>query len=467
MAQVMISGLRKSSGKTTVSLGLCAALSRRGHVVQPFKKGPDYIDPMWLAEAAGRPCYNLDFHTMTRRELTASFARHSRGSDIAVIEGNKGLHDGLALQGEDSNAALAGILGAPVVLVVDAEGTTRGIAPLILGCQAFAPDVPIAGVILNNVGGSRHEAKLRAAIGYYTPVPVIGAIPRDPALAITERHLGLIPTREDGKAKNTIERIADVVSRTVDLDRLMAIAESAPSPSAWALDADSAARRSDVRIAIARDAAFGFYYAPDIEGLAAAGAELIEFDTLTDPHLPAVDGVLIGGGFPETHLEALAANNSLRSELRAAIEQGLPVYAECGGLMYLSRSLSWNGRHAEMVGAIPADTIMYQRPVGHGYVRLRETGASPWPGPRAANLVAHEFHYSALTGIDHGVDYAYEVLRGTGIDGCHDGLVYRNVLASYSHLRDSETNRWTERFVAFVRKHKSSQGAPLRLAAGA
>lgn len=468
MAQVMISAVHKSSGKTTVSLGLCAALARRGLAVQPFKKGPDYIDPMWLAEAAGRPCHNLDFHIMTRGELMGSFARHSLDADIAVIEGNKGLHDGMDLKGGDSNAALARLLGAPVVLVVDAHGMARGIAPLILGYQAFAPDVRIAGIILNKIAGARHEAKLRAAIEYYTPVPVIGAVMQQSALTIAERHLGLIPSNEAGKARETVGRIADVVGQAVDIDRLMAIASTVERQASIAAGAAAIARprtrSADVRIGIARDAAFGFYYACDLEALAAAGAELVEFNTLTSPHLPAVDGLFIGGGFPETQLEALAANVGLRRELRAAIDSGLPVYAECGGLMYLSRSLSWHGRRAEMVGAIPADAVVHERPAGHGYVKLRETGASPWPIV-AGEFVAHEFHYSTLTNIGPGLDYAYEVLRGTGIDGRRDGLVYRNVLASYAHLHDSEENPWPRRFVGFV--HKCTQGAPLRLAASA
>lgn len=464
MSQVMISAVHKSSGKTTVSLGLCRALAMRGVKVQPFKKGPDYIDPMWLAEAAGMPCHNLDFRTMTTGEITTRFARHARAADIALVEGNKGLHDGMDVKGSDSNAALARLLGVPVVLVVDTQGMARGIAPLLLGYQAFAPDVRIAGVILNKVASARHEGKLRAAIEHYTSVPVIGAIRLDPSMTITERHLGLIPSSEAKEAEDTIARIAMTVGASVDLDKLMEIAASAePLPPVAALPRVPA-NGGDVRIGIARDAAFGFYYASDLEALAEAGAELVEFDTLRDPHLPKLDGLFIGGGFPETHLDALEANVSLRREIRAAIEAGLPVYAECGGLMYLSRSVSWQERRAEMVGAIPADVVMKPRPAGHGYIRLRETGKGPWPNAQA-EFSAHEFHYSVLTNIGPGLDYAYEVLRGTGIDGRRDGIVYRNVLASYAHLHDSEANPWPRRFVGFVRR--CAQGAPMRLAASA
>jgi cobyrinic acid a,c-diamide synthase len=210
---------------------------------------------------------------------------------------------------------------------------------------------------------------------------------------------------------------------------------------------------------VARDAAFGFYYPGDLDALRAAGAELVMFDAMHDTRLPAVDGVFIGGGFPETHMDALAANSALRRELRAAIEAGLPVYAECGGLMYLARAIQWQGRRAEMVGVIPADIVMHARPVGRGYVQLRETGRGPWPGAAGAPPIrAHEFHYSSVENLAPDVVFAYEVARGHGIDGRHDGIVYKNLLASYTHLRDVAGNRWAARFVDFIRRHKLNRG---------
>ena len=220
MAHVFISAAHKSSGKTTLTLGLAAALARRGLAVQPFKKGPDYIDPMWLSLAAGRPCRNLDFHLMQREEIVASFARHARAADVSLIEGNKGLYDGLDLHGSNSNAALAALLGSPVVLVIDARGMTRGIAPLILGYQAFDPSIRIAGVILNNLGGARHEQKLRAVIAHYTGVEVIGAVPHDERIAIVERHLGLVPSNEAAAAAGVVEAVRGLIGRSVDLERL-------------------------------------------------------------------------------------------------------------------------------------------------------------------------------------------------------------------------------------------------------
>ncbi len=451
MAQLLISAAHKSSGKTTVTLGLCAAMKDRGLTVQPFKKGPDYIDPMWLAIAAGRSCYNLDFYTMSPVEIRSLFAAKALDADLCLVEGNKGLHDGLALDGSNSNAALAKLLGAPVVLVLDTRGMTRGVAPMVLGFQSFDPAIDIAGVILNQVGGTRHEDKLRKVMERYTDVPVLGAVRRDRRLEITERHLGLVPSNEAEHARRTVQRLAGAMAEQVDLDSLRGVARAAVMPAAT--DAVlPPGRHHQTRIAIARDAAFGFYYADDLEALAGAGAELIAFDTLSAPRLPDADGLLIGGGFPEVHARALEANAPLRTAIRRAIESGMPAYAECGGLMYLCRELRWRGESFEMVGVIPADVQMDERPQGRGYARVQETPGTPWPadGPEPTVVPCHEFHYSRLENLKPGLEYAYRVERGTGIDGDRDGVIYRNLLASYVHLRNTGGSRWTDRFLAFV-----------------
>ena len=460
MNRLLISAAHKSSGKTTLSVGLCAALRARGHVVQPFKKGPDFIDPMWLSLAAGRDCHNLDFYLMGRDEILRSFAARSCGADISLIEGNKGLYDGLSLDGSNSNAALATLLETPVVLVIDARGMTRGIAPLILGYQAFDPEIRIAGVILNQLGGSRHEAKLRAVIEHYTDVPVLGAVHHDDRFAIVERHLGLTPSNEASAAREKINTIAALVASTVDLDRLIAVSSHTPAQTGAQGEAAIPASNPppDVRIGIPRDAAFAFYYPGDLEALRAAGAELVTIDTLKDAKLPEVDALFIGGGFPEVFMEQLEANASLRHEIRQAIENGLPAYAECGGLMYLARSISWRGKRCEMAGVIPGDVVMHDRPMGRGYVQLRETGRNPWPLSGSADVRAHEFHYSSLENLAPGTVYAYDVMRGNGVDGRHDGIVHKNLLACYAHLRDLEDNHWTRRFVQFVRQQRRTSG---------
>lgn len=454
--RVFISAAHKSSGKTTLTLGLAAALHARGHAVQPFKKGPDYIDPLWLGMAAQRPCYNLDFHMMQRAEIEQQFARAAASARISLVEGNKGLYDGLDLDGSNSNAALAKLLAAPVVLVIDARGMTRGVAPLILGYQAFDPDIRIAGVILNNLGGSRHESKLRAVIEHYTDVDVIGAVQHDASMQIAERHLGLVPANEQDAARARIRHVGERVAAQVDLARLLEIADSAPAMAVLP-PADTASAAAPVRIGIAHDPAFGFYYSEDLDSLRAANVELVEIDTLHAQALPAVDGLIIGGGFPEIFMTELEANAALRKAIRSAIEAGLPTYAECGGLMYLSRQLSWQGQTREMVGVVPGDTVMHDRPVGRGYARLQPTGADRWQ--ETAPIPAHEFHYSSLENLPADAIYAYQVTRGHGIDGQHDGYQQHNLLAGYVHRRGSGAQGWIAPFLNQVRAHKARAAA--------
>ena len=453
MAHVYISAAHKSSGKTTLSIGLCAALCESGDVVQPFKKGPDYIDPLWLGQAAGRPCHNLDFYTMARDEIGDLFATRMQGADIGLIEGNKGLYDGLALDGSNSNAALAAQLGSPIVLVLDSQGMTRGVAPLILGYQAFDPAIRIVGVILNKVGGSRHEAKLRAVIEHYTDVRVIGAVHKNRDLVISERHLGLVPSNELGASGTHIATMSRMIADQVDLNALRELAAQAKPVAAGTPGVAAADVQDRVTIAYASDSAFGFYYAGDLEALRAAGAELVPFSPLRDSELPRCDGLFLGGGFPETHMQVLEANASMRAAVAEFIEQDRPVYAECGGLMYLCDHLTWDGNTRKMAGVIPVGVQMHAKPQGRGYVRLRETAAHPWPLAAGGGEVipAHEFHYSALAGLPAGFEFAYRVERGVGLDGEHDGLRYRNLLASYAHLRDTRSHPWAQRFVGFVR----------------
>ncbi len=464
MSRFLISAAHKSSGKTTITVGLCAALTAQGLTVQPFKKGPDYIDPMWLSQASGRDCFNLDPFLMTPEQITTCFTRHAGLADISIVEGNKGLYDGLALDGSNSNAALAQLLDLPVVLVLDARGMTRGIAPLILGYQAFDPRIRIAGVILNQLGGARHESKLRAVIEHYTDVPVLGAIGHDPRIALVERHLGLMPSHELMDAAQRVRAMGELIAAQVDLPRLLRLAASAaPLPPLPPLSplapppATAAPAPPRVRIGLARDKAFGFYYPDDLLALEAAGAEIVPFNTLQDAALPEVDGLFIGGGFPEMFMPELQANTALRADIRAAIEGGLPVYAECGGLMYLARTLRWQDRAYDMVGALPADVLMHERPVGRGYVELQATADAPWPviAQTAPTTVrGHEFHYSSLENLAPDLKFAYRVLRGHGVDGQRDGIIYRNVLASYAHLRSGAGSDWAPQFVAFVRAQR-------------
>ncbi|VAW65378.1 Protein similar to cobyrinic acid a,c-diamide synthetase clustered with dissimilatory sulfite reductase [hydrothermal vent metagenome] len=461
MSHFLISAAHKSSGKTTLSIGLCAALTESGSIVQPFKKGPDYIDPMWLSKAASRDCHNLDFYTMHQDEIIETVKHYSRATDITLIEGNKGLHDGLNLDGSNSNAALASLLKAPVILVLDARGMTRGIAPLILGYQAFDTDVNIAGVILNQLGGSRHESKLHAVIEHYTDVEVIGSVYKNPALCIDERHLGLMPSNEDDSADAKIRQISDIIKDQVDLNLLRTIASEAPAlPNVKSTLRESIHICSALKIGIVRNDVFGFYYPGDLDAIQKTGAELINIDTLREQTLPEVDGLFIGGGFPETRIRELEANQSMRTQIKQALDNGLPCYAECGGLMYLSRSLSWQEQQGEMVGFIPADCVMHSTPQGRGYIKLEETAHHPWaqykPSPEPV-VAGHEFHYSALENLDPGLKFAYKVKRGAGINGEHDGIIINNTLANYAHLRETTANHWAQRFIQFVQHCKHSE----------
>ncbi len=468
--RLLVSAAHKSSGKTTITIGLCAALRRRGLSVAPFKKGPDYIDPLWLTRASGRPCYNLDPHLMPGAAMQALFFAKTAAADVAIVEGNKGLYDGLALDGSNSNAAVAAALDLPVLLVIDARGMTRGIAPLILGYQAFDRRIAIAGVILNRVGGARHEAKLRAVIAHYTDVPVLGAIHENASIAMVERHLGLMPDSELDDADALVARIGRCIEDQSDIDRILSIANAkaiaVPAPQLQRMPRLPArakgvvgVARTALRIGVAMDRAFGFYYCDDLEALSAAGATLVPFDALRDRHLPTVDALFIGGGFPETCAGDLEANRAMRQQIRGAIEGGLPTYAECGGLMYLARSMEVGGRKYAMVGALPGDVKMHARPIGRGYVELEPTGAAPFAlGADSSNLVrAHEFHYSSLSNLPPDTRFAYRVRRGHGIDGHNDGVVYRNTLASYSHLRDGAGSGWVRPFVEFARRIRAQR----------
>lgn len=455
LPRIVVSAPHRSSGKTTLSIGLCAALAKSGMVVQPFKKGPDFIDPMWLTAAAGRDCRNLDLFMMGETAILTSFQRGATGADFSLVEGNMGLYDSTDLEGKGSTADMARSLKAPIILVVSTRNLTRSVAPLLLGFQQFEPDIDIAGVILNKVSGPRHESKLRAAIERYTDLEVLGAVRRRPEAGIIQRHLGLKPAREELGAAAVIDTIAAIIADAVDLDRIREIAAAAPPLAPLQLP-ELQVPTPTIRLGVAQDQAFTFYYPENFEALQAAGAQLVPFSPLADSELPEVDGLFIGGGFPEVFMAELEANSRLRGAIRGAIERNMPVYAECGGLMYLSRAMSWQGRSREMVGALPCDIVMHEKPRGHGYMKLQATGAGDWFS-QGLKLKGHEFHYSEVVNLGD-VQFAYRVERGSGVDGEHDGILYRNVLASYTHLHSLGSPGWAEGFVDFVRRARAARG---------
>jgi cobyrinic acid a,c-diamide synthase len=439
--RILISASNRSSGKTTLSIGLSHALAKRGFSVQTFKKGPDYIDPMWLCIASSRDCHNLDLFMMEKEEIISSFYTETREAEIALIEGNMGLYDGFDLDGKTSTSNLARILKSPIILIIDAQRMTRGIAPLLLGYLGFEPDIHINGVILNKVSSARHEKRLREAIGHYCGIEVLGALPNLPEIEIRQRHLGLVPVAEEERTCELVNKISEKVADSIDLVRIIEIANSAlrlPILEKEQIEA----KECFVKLGVAKDPAFCFYYPQNLTSIRRAGAELVFFDTLKDS-FPDVDGLYLGGGFPEVFMDGLEENVNLRREIKKAVEHGMPIYAECGGLIYLSSSIEWRGEKREMIGSIPADIKIREKPKGHGYVVLK--------GKDGRLIKGHEFHYSEVVGLSN-VDFAYQVLRGQGIDGVHDGIIYKNILASYTHIHASGTPMWAEGFVSSVKK---------------
>jgi cobyrinic acid a,c-diamide synthase len=463
---LLISSPRGHSGKTIVTVGLCKLLTQRGFLIQPFKKGPDYIDPSWLTIAAGRSCRNLDLFLIPKDQLVFSFQRSCERVNFAIVEGAMGLYDGLDSHG--TTAEIARLLNIPILLVVNTTRMTSSIAPMVIGYQQFQKDVHISGVILNYVSNSRHESKLRNAVEQYCGIPVIGSIPSDEGLRIMERHLGLIPSSESSEAELLVERIGRKLESQLDLDQILEIDQSfknnfkptshdPPSYPSYSLPKESNGGKTKslrtIRIGIVRDCAFNFYYPENLEALTDREVELVFIDSLKD-RLPSVDGLYIGGGFPEFFLEDLEKNRGLREDIARAIEAGLPVYAECAGLMYLSQKIHWQGRSYEMVGAIPAEVEISKKPEGHGYVIAEVMDENPL-FPIGLTIRGHEFHHSKVS-IKRGVKFAYQIKRGYGIDGQRDGILYKNVFAAYTHLHALGTPSWAQAFVSLVAKEGKS-----------
>jgi len=467
--RIIIAAPQGRTGKTTVTLGLLRAFRCRGLRVQPFKKGPDYIDPSWHTAAAGRASHNLDSYLMAPEQNCRTLADTAKDSDINIIEGAMGLFDGLDLSGSSSTAEIAKITRTPVILVLDPTRMTRSAAAIVMGCQHFDPGVSICGVILNKVDRLRHENMLREAIEHYCRIPVLGAIPKDSGLNIPDRHLGLVTRTEYEDADGLLDYLADIVSRHVDLDRIYALASLAgplpqlsPAPVASGPVSEPHSDLKEiitfpVNIGVLRDKVFSFYYPENLTALINRSTRLIDINSLTDPALPAdLAGLYIGGGFPEVFAPELEKNAGLRMSIRSAVESGLPVYAECGGLMYLGRSLKIDGASYEMVGSLPLDVVMEPKPQAHGYTCLQSLPDNPW-FDEGLEIKGHEFHNSRIVNLDPAMRFGCGVQRGHGIDGVYDGLIYKKVFASYTHLHASGTPEWAEKFAALAKAYQFSK----------
>ncbi len=448
--RITIAGLRGGGGKTFVSVGLIAALRKQGLRVAPYKKGPDYIDAAWLSMAAEEPCRNLDLYLMSRDTVVGSFAAATPSSEIAVIEGNRGLFDGMDVEGSYSTAELAKLLACPVVLAVDCTKSTRTVGALVLGCQRLDPDVPIRGVILNQTAGPRHESVLRDAVQQICGLPVLGTIPRIREQIFPERHLGLVPPQEHDRLVRAIDRIADVAKQYLDLDAIMQVAQQASTLEfTGSQDGISSgeSKPETARIGVFRDAAFQFYYPENLEALAREGASLIEISPLRNADLPEVDALYIGGGFPETLAPALADNEPFLQSLRRAIKKGLPIYAECGGAVFLGEKLVYEDNEYPMVGALPVSFAFQKKPQGHGYVELETVEENPFY-PVGESLRGHEFHYTYMeSSTVEDLSFVFHVRRGHGFDGQRDGLCQGNILACYTHVHALGTGTWAPSLV--------------------
>ena len=479
---MVISALRGGSGKTIFSVGIIAALSRLGKTISPFKKGPDYIDAGWLALAAGRPCYNLDTFLIEKETILRSFHCYTQSTDLAVIEGNRGLYDSMDREGSTSTAELAKLLNLPIILCLDGTKTTRTMAALVSGCIQFDPDANIRGVLLNRVAGKRHENNLKRCIEHYCKIPVLGAVPKLRHQSFPERHMGLVPTPEHAWAQESIETIAAVISEYVDLTAILNIAAGDQTQRSQATAVEKE-ERAGVSVAVAeksnrdskpavcvqrfevgpirptvgiiRDSAFQFYYPENIEALEAAGAELVFTSPLRETEMPQLDALYIGGGFPETHAKALAENIHYRKSLRKKAETGFPIYAECGGLMYLGKSLRLPDGAFAMVGIFPLIFELHQRPQGHGYTINEVVGSNPF-FDIGTTIKGHEFHYSKAVQYHGDPDpFVFQVNRGAGILNGKDGICFKNVLATYTHVHALGTPRWAKSVVDIALSYKS------------
>lgn len=445
---IVVAGLSGGSGKSLVAVGLTAAFTARGCHVVPFKKGPDYIDAGWLQLAAGKPCYNLDPYLMAPEVIEHSFARHARGAEIIIVEGNRGLFDGVNITGAYSTAELAVNLQLPVLLVVDCTKATRTVAAMVLGCQKLDPRVALKGVILNRVGTARHESIVRQAVEHYTAISVVGAFPRSNIDIFPQRHLGIIPHQEHKGAAQATVILADMANKYCDLQQIEAI--MAPIHVEGSIDEPTvqSATKPKVRIGVLKDAAFQFYYPENLAALENAGAELVEINAMTAESLPLLDGLYIGGGFPETSARRLADNAAFRQSVQRAAASGLPIYAECGGLIYLGESISLDGTEYPLAGVFPVRFGLHKKPQAHGYTEFRVDGRTSFYR-QGERVKGHEFRYSTvLSWQGNPADLALAMERGVGFMDGRDGLVYKNVLALYTHIHALATPQWAPGFVA-------------------
>ncbi len=443
LPRVVVAGLGGDSGKTLTSLSLLLLLRKTGLGVTAFKKGPDYIDAAWLTWASGRPARNLDTWMMGPGAVLRSFWTHSESESLNLIEGNRGLYDGFDAQGSHSTAELAKLLHAPVLLVLNATKMTRTAAALVMGCQMLDPEVRIAGVILNQVANRRHESVLRDAIVSACGVPVLGVVPRGrEEMLLPGRYLGLVTPEQHPEIDGLQRNVLALTESRFDLEKIMEIAQDALPLQSPPTTQEDLPEGQGLKIGLIRDSAFTFYYPENIEAIERSGATIVTISSLSDHRLPRdLDALCIGGGFPEIKGVAISSNTPFLASLREAAEKGLPIYAECGGLMLLARAIHWNSQRHIMSGVLPFDVEVCDSPQGHGYTTLTVDQSNPF-FPVGTELRGHEFHYSRILAGEESPNTACAVRRGTGSFPGRDGVIFKNVWAAYTHLHGLATPEW-------------------------
>ncbi|TKJ40798.1 cobyrinic acid a,c-diamide synthase [candidate division LCP-89 bacterium B3_LCP] len=455
-ARIIIAGTGGDSGKTFVSMGLCASWRHRGYKVATFKKGPDYIDAAWLSYVSGFKTRNLDTYMMGAEGVLHSFHRNCLHDGINLIEGNRGLFDGFDSRGTHSTAELAKLLKTPVVLVLNVTKVTRSAAAVVLGFLKLDPDVKIAGVIINRIGGSRHEDIVRRSIEEICGIPVVGAIPRIKSdHLLPGRHLGLVTPEEHAQISGLNDEIRRIIEDNVDIDRIGKFAEEIPAlDNRYSPETPAVIPSGKARIAYFYDSSFTFYYQDNLEALQGAGAELIPISSLESQSLPDCDGLYIGGGFPETHAVQLSQNRSLLESVRKHASAGLPIYAECGGLIFLCRSIEYEKKTYSFANIFPVDLEITPRPQGHGYMEVEVDSDNPY-FPLRTKICGHEFHYSRVKSGQDPVGSIFSVKRGQGCFSQRDGLIYKNVLASYLHIHAAGVPQWAGNLVDLASRNKN------------
>ena len=456
--RIVIAAVSSGSGKTTIVTGLLAALRARGCRVQSYKVGRDYIDPGYHEQASGRPGHNLDTWLVPREKLAEIFQRTMADADMAVIEGVMGLYDG-GRSGISSTAEIAKLLQAPVLLVVDVKSMGASAAAIALGFKSYDPEVQLAGVILNRLGSETHRSMIEAAM-QQLGIPVLGAVMRNEAMKLPERHLGLLPVAENQREAEAVHQIAESMARQLQVDAIIRLAEDAPEMQAVCVP--ETGKKSGLRIAVARDEAFSFYYPESLQVLEQLGAELCFFSPLHDAELPEAQGLILGGGFPEMFAQALYANETMRNSICAAAAAGMPVYAECGGFMYLmERLLDFDGKEFPMIGILPGTVQMNKKLQMVGYVEA-ELQRDTILGKKGSRLRGHEFHFSSECpeNVSNTCGRAFEFTRMRNQAKYPAGYATDNILGSYLHLHFAGCPEAADSFVESCRQfQKKQQGA--------